>query len=74
MMCAKRHLPDIEQWIQSSGSNVIPRRARPGLAGLRPHKEHRLPTKLSAAFVDCFFFFFTLVTGPSRSLSLKLSD
>ena len=25
------------QWSQSSGSNVIPRRARPGLAGLRPH-------------------------------------
>jgi len=32
-----RHLPDKEQWSQSSGSNVIPRRARPGLAGLRPH-------------------------------------
>ena len=28
---------DVEQWSQSSGSNVIPRRARPGLAGLRPH-------------------------------------
>jgi hypothetical protein len=28
----------IEQWSQSSGSNVIPRRAGPGLAGLRPHK------------------------------------
>ena len=27
----------MEQWSQSSGSNVIPRRARPGLAGLRPH-------------------------------------
>ena len=27
----------IEQWSQSSGPNVIPRRARPGLAGLRPH-------------------------------------
>jgi len=36
MMYSKRHLPDIEQWSQSSGSNVIPRRARPGLAGLRP--------------------------------------
>ena len=36
-MYAKRHLPDIEQWRQSSGSNFIPRRARPGLAGLRPH-------------------------------------
>ena len=31
MMYFKRHLPDIEQWSQSSGSNVIPRRARPGL-------------------------------------------
>ena len=37
MMYAKRHLPAVEQWSQSSGSNVIPRRARPGLAGLRPH-------------------------------------
>ena len=32
------HLPYIEQWSQSSGCNVIPRRARPGFAGLRPHK------------------------------------
>ena len=37
-MYSKRHLPDIEQWGQSSGANVIPRRARPGLAGLRPHR------------------------------------
>jgi len=36
MMYSKRHLPDIEQ---SSCSNVIPRRARPGLAGLRPHTD-----------------------------------
>jgi hypothetical protein len=36
-MYSKRHLPDIEQWSQRSGSNVIPRRARPGLAGLGPH-------------------------------------
>jgi len=38
MMYSNRHLPDIEQWGQSSGSNDIPRRARPGLAGLRPHR------------------------------------
>jgi len=25
----------------NSGSNVIPRRARPGLAGLRPHRQDR---------------------------------
>jgi len=37
MMNSKRHLPDKEQWSQSSGSNVISGRARPGLAGLRPH-------------------------------------
>jgi len=37
MMYSKRHLPDMEQWSQSSGSNVIPRRALLGLAGLRPH-------------------------------------
>jgi len=30
-------MSDIEQWGQSSGSNVIPRRARPGLTGRRPH-------------------------------------
>ena len=29
----------IGQWGQSSGSNVISRRARPGLAGLRPHNK-----------------------------------
>ena len=41
-MYSKRLLPDIEQWSQSSGSNVIPRRARPGLAGLGPRKiRHR---------------------------------
>ena len=28
---------DIEQWSHASGSNVIPRRACPGLAGLWPH-------------------------------------
>ena len=28
----------------------------------------------SAEVFNCFFFFFTLVTGPRRSLSLKLSD
>ena len=32
-----RTSPPIEQWSQSSGSNVIPRRARPSLAGLRHH-------------------------------------
>ena len=36
-MYTKTHLPNVEQWSQSSGSNVILRRARPGLAGLRPH-------------------------------------
>jgi len=33
---ARAHVPDIEQWSQSSGSIVIPRRACPGLASLRP--------------------------------------
>ena len=28
MMYTRKHLPDIEQWSQSSGSNVIPRGAR----------------------------------------------
>ena len=37
MIYSNRQLPDIEQWSQSSGSNVIPRRDRPGLAGLRRH-------------------------------------
>ena len=35
VMYAKRHLPELQQ--PSSGSNVIPRRARPGLADPRPH-------------------------------------
>ena len=30
--------------------------------------------KRSAAPITFFFFFFTLVTGPTRPLSLKLSD
>ena len=34
--CSKKHLPDSAAE-PSSGSNVIPMRARPGLAGLRPH-------------------------------------
>ena len=38
----QKNLPDIEQWSQSSGSNVIPRRARPGLAGPRPHMGEHL--------------------------------
>ena len=37
IMKASRTIKDIEQWNQSSGSKVIPRRARPGLAGLSPH-------------------------------------
>ena len=37
MMHSERRLPDMEQWSQSSDSNVIPRRARPGLAELRLH-------------------------------------
>jgi len=44
-----RHLPDIELWSQSSGSNVIPRRARPGLAGLRPHSPGMLLAPRSRA-------------------------
>ena len=34
-----RAQPDTKQQSQSSGSNVIPRRARPGLAGLRPQTQ-----------------------------------
>jgi len=41
MMYPKRYLPGIEQWNQSSGSNVIPRRARPGLAGLSLTEVHQ---------------------------------
>jgi hypothetical protein len=41
MMGLKRYLFDKEQWSQSSGFSVIPRLARPGLAGLKPHKEER---------------------------------
>ena len=47
MMYAQRHLPDIEHWSQSSDSNVIPRRARPGLAGLR-HRGTSLISILSS--------------------------
>jgi hypothetical protein len=37
MMYSKRHLPDVDQQSQSIGSNVIPRRARPGLADVLTH-------------------------------------
>ena len=45
MIYSKRHLHDIEH---CSGSNVIPMRARPGLAGLRPHNVKRQLSKISA--------------------------
>ena len=48
MMNSKRHLPDVGQWSQSSGAHVIPKRARAGLAGLRPRQEGR-STRRSAA-------------------------
>jgi hypothetical protein len=35
-----------------SGPNVIPRRARPGLAGLRPHRWGPATTKLMAIFPE----------------------
>ena len=38
----------IEQWIQSSGYNVIPRQARPGLAGLGPHRGGRAASAAKA--------------------------
>ena len=38
-------VPDKEHWHQGSGSNVIPRRARPGLAGIRPHKALQGPAR-----------------------------
>ena len=44
MMYFKRNLADTEKWSQSSGCNIIPRRARPGLAGLRPHTTLRTMT------------------------------
>jgi len=31
-------------------------------------------SRVVGEMVRCFFFFFTLVTGPRRSLILKLSD
>ena len=52
MMYSKRHLPNTEQWSQSSGSNVIPRRARPGLAGLKPHKGGNASLKVLRCLVQ----------------------
>ena len=34
----------------------------------------KLRARNAPRVVPCFFFFFTLVTGPRRSLSIKLSD
>ena len=52
---------------------------RETLQGYLAHKKLPSPWQVdggSALHLAClyFFFFFTLVTGPSRSLSLKLSD
>ena len=53
----------------------------PRFLQLRRGCTHPFPTRLAATRVHLatalrgfFFFFFTLVTGPRRSLSLKLSD
>jgi len=39
-----------------------------------PGSQPPLPVLWALVSTQCFFFFFTLVTGPRRSLSLKLSD
>jgi len=48
------------------------------LQGVRPHAPQRVKTVLyaggSAPLPEPATFFFTLVTGPRRSLSRKLSD
>ena len=44
------HLPHRQQWSQSSGINVNPRRARPGLAGLRLHIPRRVVNSLTNHF------------------------
>jgi len=78
MMYPKRHLPDIEQWSQSSGSNVIPRWAWV-LGGWAFSYERGPPVRSTLGAIDPLamsgtFFFCTLVTGPKRSLSLKRSE
>ena len=47
---------------------------RKTLCDVNPLAFNREVYAKSVAFWDFFFFFFTLVTGPRRSLSLKLSD
>jgi len=55
----------------SSGSNVIPRRARPGLAGLRPHTWRRFPKEDAT-----FFFKYVLlhVTEEGRPDTARLEE
>ena len=59
-MYSTSHMPDIEQWSQSSGSNVIPRRAHPGLAGLGPHRFTLQARVLKARYRA------RVVVGPER--------
>ena len=54
MIYRKKHLPDIEQWSQISGSNVIPGRARPGLAGLGPHTNCLQDAEKRGFYVECW--------------------
>ena len=78
MMDSKRHLPDVEQWSQSSGSNVIPTRARPSLAGLMPHiLEVRDLEPSLAAFGNpppLFLLFLGGLVPRCLSVSLDLRD
>ena len=65
-------LPDIEQWSQSSGSNVIPGRARPGLAGLRPHTERREGFTTATVFDNWKGFQVFLPESQGQNLALTV--
>ena len=66
-MCSKRHLPDIEQWSQSIGSNVIPKRARPGLAGPSFTGGGRRPLLVAPPHARPFECYPRVVPGAVRS-------
>ena len=53
MIYSKRHLPDTEQWSQSSCSNVQrPEAARPGCPGLAGLRTHRVCKTNTARNID----------------------
>ena len=72
--CCRCPTHRVEQWSQNSGSNVIPRRARPGLAGLAFYcnpKGRRALLRVPSTFGRsvCLCWALSKPQGPKASLT-----